>query len=484
MIVSSILCVNFVLAATESNMNTVFTVRQPLHPLKPVLFDLPTAEICQTSIDVNGRAESNVEVYVNGSYKTVSAMADGSFALKLFLEEGENIFQITAKRSGDFSEPSNYTIQNELSCIFNAAYAGSSTSRKTTDSVKVEVVADHLSSRKTDEYISETLHVKDIVIEPIETATPSDKKPTGTESKRDPFREAVKDGVEHTFDDLDNDGLSDLAEEVLNFDINTKDSDNDGIVDSEEIRIGAKIVSEESILNVNFAEGTEFACDELLLHGDLSYAEASKETAPKMSLCLSGKNDEECFDIDVESDGSFLSQLSPKLKEGSYNARFEVDGTALSEFQTSCTVSANIADVMISKVDFQKVYEDKEGRAVKKIRLYSLNPQPVVQGIGSNHDMVFGFWMQDDKKVAQSIALSDANGVFETKPHKKLRSSFGFGKAKIVAYGLSNGKFGGVDEVNFYIFDLFVIALEITVLALTVVILKRIRRRLSGRKRR
>ena len=420
---------NIVSAATQSNINTSFTIKKPEHPLTPVLFDIPEGNVCESFINVNGRAESNVGIYLNGNYKTVSAFSDGAFSLTLFLEDGANSFEVKAKRDNDFSNTAASSIQNDSSCLFDSAYAGSSTYKRTTDSVRLELVADHLETRKTAKYIEDNLHIIDKVIEPLDTPTNVSEN---TSVKRKPFNDAVKRGVAHTFDDLDDDGMSDVTEEVLGFDIYKKDSDSDGIVDSEEIIFGNTVQSELYSLNVNFDKDKDFKCDEILLNGNLSHESVEDLRDENLSLCLSGKNGEECFDIKTDKDGSFLSPLSPKLKDGTYNARFSVGDKVLYEFQASCTSARKNADVVISQVDFQKVYKDVDGRNVKKVRLFSFNPQPVVKGIGSNHDMVFGFWVQGGKRMAQSIALSDANGTFETKPHKKFKTSFGFGKASVL----------------------------------------------------
>src|SRR3990167_2825984 len=112
---------NIVSAATQSNINTSFTIKKPEHPLTPVLFDIPEGNVCESFINVNGRAESNVGIYLNGNYKTVSAFSDGAFSFSLFLEDGANSFEVKAKRDNDFSNTAAYSIQNDSSCLFDSA---------------------------------------------------------------------------------------------------------------------------------------------------------------------------------------------------------------------------------------------------------------------------------------------------------------------------------------------------------------------------
>lgn len=454
--------VHVISAATTSNVNSSFTIRQPEHPLQPVLYNMPTESECQTTMNVEGRAESNVEIYLNGEPQLMSSSEDGSFQLTLFFENGTNIFEIKAKRDGDFSNPQIYTIKNNA-CGIKGSY--SQRLKKDTQEVTVNQVANHLKIHKTDEYIENTLHIIDENIEPLNITE-------NYSNNVNPFQDAVDLGIKHTYDDMDNDGISDLTEEILGLNINSKDSDSDGVPDIEEITIGKKTNGVDYNLQVNITDGQTFECKSLLLNGNLEDKSSEPVSEKNIEFCLKGGNGSQCFDILTEKDGSFFEMLEPKIKNGDYQAQFKIEDEIIKESPVTCSPANITGEVTLSQIDFQKIYEDVDGRAVKKVQLYSMKPQPIVKGISSNHDLVFGFWIQDDKKIAKSIAFSDVNGVFETKPNRKLEAPFGFGKASLHVYGLNDGVFGSVDTINFYIFDLFMIALEIVVCILIISISK------------
>lgn len=450
-----------VFAATTSIMTTSFTIRQPTHPLTPVLYSMPTSEICNTLLNVNGKAESNVDIYLNGTYKTTSALSDGSFSLTLFLEKGTNTFEVKSKRGDDFSPPVTYTVENNFDCLPQ----GPSSSAAAAPKVALKEVADHLETHEVDEYIEDTLTVEDESLEPLteETEESDTSGDTNTEPDTNPFEDAVEHGVETTYDDFDRDGISDAIEEVMGLDIYTDDSDKDGIADIHEITVEQTIEKEEYELSINITEDQVFSCDDILLHGSIEYTQTIE---PDVTFCLEGNNGEECYDISLQNDGSFVEHVVPHLQEGKYNAHIKVNREVAEEFPINCVTAETLPNVLISQIDLQKVYQNIEGRYIPRTQLFSLRSQPIARGTGANHDMVFAFWVQAKEEIARSIAMSDINGYFQVQPHRKLKSFLGFGKAELFVYGLDEGTFGQVDRKTFYIFDLLLILMELALLIL------------------
>jgi len=448
-------CVVFANSATL----TVRAVIQAANaPLVPLVNDVPTTS-CFNFLNLTGRAESNVDIYVNDKYE-VTADASGDFWLIFILDENVNTFVVKSFRNDTYSSEVTYTI-GRGDCT-SGSYPNTSGGG---GGIPIAETVDYIEEKEIDEYIEESVTLGDD-LEPLE-----EDLSDGSSSVRD----AIAEGITTTYEDFDEDGISDIVELVLDLDVSTPDSDSDGINDAEEILFTHRVSTKEYDIDINLVDNYTFTCNELFVYGGVSPYDVDAED---ISICMSGKDASVCFDIDVDMYGAFQELLRPSLKAGKYEAHLFLGDDLVKQYDVSCKDPDTTSDVLLSKVDVSKVYKQKGDRYKKRPFVISFTNRPTVQGVASVHDLVFLFWGQYDKAAAvHSLSMSDVNGYFEAMPSTELHTFFGFARETVYAYAYDRGVVTGVDVVDFYIFDLVIIFLELLLIVMVILLVRRLRKR-------
>lgn len=450
-----ILVLNTVAFAVDVQARVII---DPAESINPITLNSNNDSTCTSYMTVSGQGDPNVSIYLDDVYNT-TADANGDFLIFLKLEEyGQYTFQIHAEYGPEQTEKITYRVRKGLASG-GACTSGGYSSGPGKDVVDIPIakVKEEIEEREEEieETIEEVIEAVDTTIEPLDD--PKD------ENDANIIEEAINQGITTTYEDFDEDGVSDVLELMLDLDIKTDDSDGDGKKDIDEITNEHTIINDDYELDINLQKDQVIECDGSVLHGKLTVNKYTNYPNQPLQLCVQGK-EEACSDFFLEDDGSFFSSFDFVMKQGSYILRFAHDGNRIAEFPIAC-VDDNLTDVILSKVDKRKVYRKKGERFKKKSFILSLTNKPTTEGFGTKYQPTFLFWNQKNNVTnAKAIVLNDANGGFKIKTPHRLKTLFGFGRAKVYAYTMSEGATTAVEKVNFYIADIKIITIELLIL--------------------